>query len=226
MAAQNRVEAVERALTILEAFGQDRETLSLAEVASETGFYKSTILRLCGSLEQFGYIRRLEDGRFQLGPTLWRLGSRYRHGFDLGEHIRPELKCLVEATGETASFFVREGDDRICLYRQNSPQSVRHHIEEGDRLPLSVGAGRVFLACSGGKGDVYNEIRTEGFYTSRGERNQDLAAVAVPVFDGSGVLRGVLSVSTLVSRLDDKAETAAINALKASAKRLAGLIPQ
>ncbi len=226
MAAPNRVEAVERALTILEAFGQDRETLSLADLAGDTGFYKSTILRLCGSLEQFGYIRRLEDGRFQLGPTLWRLGSRYRHSFDLGEHIRPELKRLVEATGETASFFVREGEDRICLYRQNSPKSVRHHIEEGDRLPLGVGAGRVFLAYSGGKGDVYNDIRTEGFYTSRGERNQDLAAVAVPVFDGSGILRGALSVSTLVGRLDDNAEMSAIKALKASAKRLAGLIPE
>jgi len=224
--AENRVEAVERALTILEAFGQDRESLSLAEIAAETGYYKSTILRLCGSLEHFSYLRRMEDGRFQLGPSLWRLGSRYRHSFDLGEHIRPELHRLVDETLETASFYVREGDDRICLYRQNSPKSVRHHIEEGDRLPLNVGAGRVFLAFSGSVGTIYNEIRTEGVYTSRGERNKDLGAVAVPVFDAAGKLRGVLSISTLVSRLDEKAENLAAKVLKASAKRLASLIPQ
>ncbi|MGO2393107.1 MAG: helix-turn-helix domain-containing protein, partial [Halomonas sp.] len=76
---QNRVEAVERALTILEAFTDQERSLSLVTLAERTGLYKSTILRLIGSLERFGYIVREGDGTYALGPSLWRLGNLFRH---------------------------------------------------------------------------------------------------------------------------------------------------
>ena len=107
--SEDRVEAVERALTILDAFREGEESLSLAALAEKTGFYKSTILRLAASLERFGYLAREPNGLFRLGPSLWRLGSLYRRSFDLGEHLRPELRRLVEATTETASFYVARG---------------------------------------------------------------------------------------------------------------------
>jgi len=59
--ATDRVEAVERALGILGAFTAEQGALSLRELAGATGLYKSTILRLCGSLEHFGYLRRDAD---------------------------------------------------------------------------------------------------------------------------------------------------------------------
>lgn len=223
---EQRVEAVERALTILEAFREGQDSLTLAEIAKATGFYKSTILRLIGSLERFGYMCRREDGRYQLGPSLWRLGSLYRRNFDLGAHIRPELKRLVRETGETASFYVREGDQRICLYRQNSPQAIRHHLDEGVRLALDRGAaGRVLLAHSGASGAPYSAIRTDGWYVSVGERDSNIAAVAVPLFDSVGTLRGALAVSGLITRFDEPARLAAVEALKESAKRLSPLLP-
>ena len=77
------VAAVERALAILDCFESDHESLPLKTIAQKTGLYKSTILRLCVSLESYGYLRRREDGDFQLGPTLWRLGALYRNRFDL-----------------------------------------------------------------------------------------------------------------------------------------------
>jgi DNA-binding IclR family transcriptional regulator len=52
---------------------------------------------------------------------------------------------LVEATQETASFYIRDGDQRICGYRLNSPRSARHHLDEGVRLPLGRGATRRVL---------------------------------------------------------------------------------
>ena len=127
--------------------------MTLSEIASATGFYKSTILRLAGSLERLGYLIRAESGVFRLGPAVWRLGSIYRAGFNLGEAIRPELRRLVEATGETASFYVREGQSRVCLFRHNSPHAARHHLDEGSELPLTAGASaHVLLAFSDGKG--------------------------------------------------------------------------
>ena len=121
--------------------------MTLAEIASATGFYKSTILRLAGSLERLGYLIRDESGIFRLGPAVARLGSIYRAGFNLDEAIRPELRRLVTATGETASFYIREGELRVCLFRYNSPHSARHHLDEGTALPMTAGASAHVLAA-------------------------------------------------------------------------------
>ena len=143
----NRVEAVDRALSILDAFASGRAVLSLKDVAEATGLYKSTILRLCGSLEAFGYIRRGQDGLFRLGPKLWQLGNQYQHGFNLEVYVRPVLRQIVDDTNETASFFIRDKSDRVCLFRENSRQPIRHAVEEGLRLPLDRGAaGRILRA--------------------------------------------------------------------------------
>ncbi|MHA1553115.1 MAG: helix-turn-helix domain-containing protein, partial [Alphaproteobacteria bacterium] len=73
---QNRgVESVERALRLLECFSGAESALSLAELSRRSGHYKSTILRLAVSLDRFGYMHRGADGRYRLGPTLWRLGA-------------------------------------------------------------------------------------------------------------------------------------------------------
>ncbi len=224
--SEHRVEAVERALSILEAFEISEENLALAQLAQKTGMHKSTILRLAGSLERFGYLRRGEDGRFRLGPSLWRLGALYRGGFDLGEHVRPALRRLVDMTQETASYYVREGGERVCLYRLNAPREARHHLDEGARLPLMRGAaGRVLIAFDGGHDPTSIRVRGDGFAVSLGERDAEIAAVAVPVFDTGGQLRGALSVSALITRFETRAQRQAVEVLKTEAARLGAALP-
>lgn len=226
MAAENRVEAVERALAVLDCFDGEKQALTLAELAERTGFYKSTILRLIGSLERFGYVgRRASDGRYTLGPAVWRLGSAYRRRFALAGVIRPELAILRERTGETASFYVRDGDKRVCLYRENSLRAARHHLSEGEVLPLSGGASAwVILAWTGGDDERSARVREAGAATSVGERDPDVAAVAVPVLDREGGFLGALSVSGLASRFGPELREAAVEALRESAARLRGVV--
>jgi DNA-binding IclR family transcriptional regulator len=168
-AAEQRVEAVERALSILDAFTGDRPALSLAELAARTGFYPSTILRLASSLTRFGYLRRGADSLFRLGPAPMRLGLIYRQSFNLTDYVRPALARLVERTGETAAFYVREGDKRICLYRHHTPRQIRHHVEEGTELPLDRGASAsVLMAFTGGIGRLYEKVHAERLHVSIG----------------------------------------------------------
>ena len=224
--AKDRVEAVDRALTILEVFASGRESFSLAELAEATGFYKSTILRLCGSLEAFGYLVRRETGRYHLGAAAWQLAGHYQRNYRLDDHVRPVLRDLSEATGETASFYVREGAWRICLFRHNTSRMVRHHLEEGIRLPLDRGAaGRIFLAMDGDADPRSDLARRQGYYISEGERDPDLFAIAVPVGGRGEQIRGVLAVSGLLTRNPSDTRPALVALLRQAADRIAAGLP-
>lgn len=71
------VAAVDRAFKILAAFETSNGTLPLSEIAQRTGLYKSTILRITTSMERAGFLVRLPDRRFAVGPELRRLALLY-----------------------------------------------------------------------------------------------------------------------------------------------------
>lgn len=221
------VDAVDRALAILSAFGEDSRTLTLAQLARRTGLYKSMILRMAASLGTKGFLVRERDGSFRPGPELGRLGALYGSSYDLGEYVRPVLRRLVEDTRETASFYVRDGEERICLYRLNSPRPVRHHLEEGVRFPVDQGAaGRVLVAFSDPTATTHPQVRAAAMAISRGERDPEVAAAAAPVFDGGGRLRGALSISTLLTRFDADMEHRIVDALRSASVELSSSLPR
>jgi DNA-binding IclR family transcriptional regulator len=204
------VEAVDRALSVLGSFSEHDNTLSLTEISSRSGLYPSTVLRLMESMERGGYIVRLADKRFALGPELMRLGSLYRRRFRLEHVVRPVLQRLSDATGESASYFRQEGSRRLCLFRVNSRHSIRDHIEEGDLLALDKGAAGHVLIQFGSPGADVPALFTQLPFVSYGERDSETAAAAVPVFSADGGIVGALAVSGLITRFTpDKLKTIA-----------------
>jgi DNA-binding IclR family transcriptional regulator len=84
----------------------------------------------------------------------------------------------------------------------------------------------VLLAFSNGaKGPKAKAVQQRGYYISLGERDPQVAAVAVPVFDFSGKFRGALAISGLIGRFKEKARQAALAELSASADRLRTVLP-
>jgi DNA-binding IclR family transcriptional regulator len=198
-----RVEAVERSLALLQCFRQPGEILTLAVLAQRSGFYKSTILRLAASLVYMKFLQRDPRGHYLLGPELRRLGALGPAQVSLEDLVRPTLQKLSTLTRETASFYVRDDMDRVCLYRVNSSRSARHHLDEGSRHPLRSGAaGKVLWAFdpAAATDEASAAIRTRGWVVSKGERDPDLAAIAVPLLNESGEVLGALTVSGLLTR--------------------------
>jgi DNA-binding IclR family transcriptional regulator len=201
-AAGGGVTAVTRALSLMEAFTLGESTLTLAELSRRSGMHKTTVLRLARTLAQSHYMVQAEDGQWRLGPAAGWLGARYQAGFDYNRVVEPALHELVKETGESASFYVREGDIRACVARVEGPSSVRHHVRVGERLPLNKGApGRVILAFSGAKGEPYETIRERGYHISMGEREAEVSSVSAPVFGLNWRLLGSMCISGPASRL-------------------------
>jgi DNA-binding IclR family transcriptional regulator len=201
-AAEGGVIAVSRALLIMEAFRIGERHLTLAELSRRTGLHNTTVLRLARTLARAGYMVQREEGQWRLGPAAGWLGARYQAGFDINNVVEPTLRELSKITQESASFYVREGDERACIARVEGPQSVRHHVRIGMRLPLDLGApGRVILAFSGEEGSVYEDIRRRGYHISMGEREPQVSSVAAPVFGLNWRLLGSMCISGPTSRL-------------------------
>lgn len=228
--------SVGRALAVLDSFQAGDRSLSLAELAGRTGFYKSTILRLAQSLQRANYLVRLESGRYQLGAALIRLGEISKRSTRIDDHVLPELQKLVESTGESATLYVRKGDRRFCLRRVDSQRALRDHVREGDLLPLTIGApGRVFLYFDSGveqsgpaRGDVPLEYRTNPSrplpIVTHGEYEPELASIACGIFGPEDELVGVICLTGLDSRFGRKAAQAMGDILLEACQRLTTLV--
>jgi DNA-binding IclR family transcriptional regulator len=202
---QTGVAAVDRALSILAAFRMNDAALSLAELAHRTGFYKSTILRLATSLENAGYLVRLENGHWRLGATLFKLGAVYQNSFRLGDYVQPVLESVVAQSHESVAFYVREGNVRVCLFRIDGTHAVRHHVRVGEQLPMDRGGpARVIRAFTDGEDRISAQVRQDMFFISRGERDPQAVSISVPVFDLHGGLTGALAITGPASRFTPK----------------------
>ncbi|MCQ9424075.1 IclR family transcriptional regulator [Pseudomonas sp. LJDD11] len=208
--AEGGVAAVDRAFSILAAFEPGQSSLPLAEIARRTGLYKSTILRLMSSLEHAGYVRRLADGQFTIGPEPLRLAQIYQASFRLRDAIHPMLEALTEESGETSSFYVIEHDSRVVLFRVEPKRAVRFSIHEGDRFPLHAGASGKILRAFGVPADRgLPDVRQQFWAASYGERDPDTASVSVPVFGMNYEFKGALTLSGPAERFSkEKVEAA------------------
>ena len=215
------VTAVVRALQLLEAFGLADAQLSLAELSRRTGLHKTTVLRLARTLAQHQYMVQNADGSWRLGRAVGWLGACYQAAFDVHDSVEPVLRELTRSSGESASFYVREGHERICLLRVEGPQAIRHHVRVGAAMPLNLGApGRVILAFCGEAGEPYEAIRSRGFHTSIGERDAQVASVAAPIFGRNWQLLGSICISGPAARLTQASLEALAPAIMAAANRL------
>ncbi|CAB3655442.1 HTH-type transcriptional regulator XynR [Achromobacter animicus] len=202
--AEEGVVAVRRAMSILAAFGVDDTHLSLAELSRRTGCHRSTVLRLARTLAMDDYLAQREDGTWRLARAAGWLGACYQATFNIAEVVQPVLRELSAATGESATFYVREGKQRICMARVEGPKSIRHHVRVGAALPLELGSpGRVLLAFAGEPGEPYESVRRAGYMISLGERDAEVSSISAPVYGINWTLQGAICISGPISRLTE-----------------------
>jgi DNA-binding IclR family transcriptional regulator len=217
------VAAVDRALMLLTAFRAGDRSLSLPDFAERTKLVKSTALRLLASLMHFGLVQRQDDGRYALGPEVARLQCIYMSSFSLEAAVMPVLRSLTHKTRESAVYHVRQGNSRLCLYRVDSPQPIRDHMQVGDLFPLDRGAGgRVLTAFMGTKGAIYERIRKDGYVALVGDRSPDLAGIAAPVFQAGGELAGAVTLTMPANRFQKEHVRPVKDAARAISAQLGG----
>lgn len=196
--------ALERGLRLLMALRYG-DGARLSDLARRTELDKATASRLLRSLTRYAFATKGADDLYRLGPALAVL-ARGTPEQTISTIVGPPLRRLADATGETASFFVPQGDFRLCVAAYAGRYPVSHVLKVGDALPTDRGAGGRVLRMYAKRlmpcGDAEVQI-------SLGERDPELAAVAAPIFDGRGGLLGAISLSGTCTRFrsDEYLET-------------------
>lgn len=193
--------AVDRALALLQAFRPGDGALTLAELANRTGLNKSTILRLAVSLQRANLLVKLPVGGFRLGGQLLSLAAIFRESLHLDREVRPRLVALAAEAGESASFYLVEGNMRICVVRVEADQAVRDAapIAPSSLTTDETATGLVLRRLPGRHiGTVEGPFAP--IFTS-GLRIAETASMSAPILGGGSTFIGALTLSGPAFRL-------------------------
>ena len=222
---------LKRGLAILDAFSHQPGQLGVNEIARLVNLHKSTVSRLCATLEQMGYLERDADGKFRLGSRVYQLAGTGASATDLRLAARPLLQGLVESTGETAHLAVLAGVELMTIEVVEGHHLMRMQGRVGQRqlfhasaLGLAILAGLPARRVDEllGRGQLarltphtvvdrtqlrrrLGEVRTQGYSVDFEGVEEGLRCVGAAVRDSSGAIVAALSVSGPRHRIDAEA---------------------
>jgi IclR family pca regulon transcriptional regulator len=133
-------------LTILEAFTEDHQELSLTDFAKLAGTNRSTIYRYINTLAHLGYISQdTSTKRYRLSSRVLRLGYASLASTPFIAVARPHLSQLAEDIGHTVSLAVLDETD--IIYVDRFTKGIDINVSVGSRLPaFCTSIGKVLLA--------------------------------------------------------------------------------
>ncbi len=227
---RGQVQALQRAMRILEVLAESAYGMSLGEMAEILGLPPSTLHRLLTTLESSRFVRfDPTEGLWQIGVQAFIVGSAFVRARDLARIARPHMRRLMEASGETANIYVEDGGEAVCIGQVECRQVMRAIARPGGRVRMHCsGAGKALLAWRSDEElavilrshglpratertidrparlrEELARIRERGFAIDDEEHAVGLRCVAAPVFDEQGYAVAALSVSGPRARLDD-----------------------
>ena len=235
------VASVARALALLDALADHPPGLGVNELARRIGVNASTASRLLGTLQRGRYVDRDPGGPYRLGLRFVALAEGVLARIDVRELARPRLRALMEETGETATLSVPGATEAITVDFVPSGASVMSMAHIGrPSVAHATAVGKVMLAF-GGEAATPNEltaytpltitdpavladevaaVREHGWSVAAGEREPELNALAVPVFDHRGALMAIVGLQGPAARLTDERRRAVLPAVRATAAAL------
>lgn len=243
-ASPNRT--LEKGLILLGLFDMDHPDWSLREMRVESGFSKTTTLRLVKTLESLGYLSSdPQTNRYHLGPSVLKAVYVCLSQSELVRVVHPSLEALAEETSETAAITIWTDRGPLIVDMVLTSRIFKPHLWLGMLLPgLGSAAARVLVAFN--RESVMNavlakpqvattpftltdqrllreelmKIRREGVSFELKEWDLSMGGIAAPILGPDGFVRASLSVVVPIERCGETEMSAYTEAVKRVARRL------
>lgn len=216
------VQSFAKGLEVLLAFGSQRASMNLPEIASAAGISKSAAQRFAFTLESLGYlVKDPSTKRYSLTPRMLELGYRYLLVDRVLERASPYLLELNRKCRETVNIAEPDGVDMVFVGRFPSYHNMPVYMPVGRRLPMfCTASGRAYLAALPEATavallrrserrrftpttvtempaliDLLHQARARGYSLANGEYYQGDLGIGVPILDSAGQPIAAINIS-------------------------------
>lgn len=220
---------VQRTVAIFDCFTPQRMRLTLQAISDHIGLAKSTTFRIVQSLEEAGYLIRLDDQKYCLSFRFTRLAGMVMSTLSIRQVARPLMQELARHTNETVTLNMATGRERTCIDVIDTPSPLMSMARPGQHVWLEhKGAtAKTLMAHLPGKqmarlvaqparaagrppAELLAElakIRKDGYCVSHGERVLGLSAIAAPIHETNDTVNYCITITAptvrLKPRIDD-----------------------
>lgn len=224
------VQALDRALDILECFSHEQQYLSLPQVTELTGLHRTTVTRILHHLTSRNVLKYDPESRhYQLGSKIVELGGIAISSISLRQVASDHLSRLRDDIGFTILLATKLENHYVFVDKQTGRSLISLSADIGWRRPLSFGIfGMVFLAYQSreiqekilteyplkaytsnsivDKEQYFKElerIRKKGYLIEIERFHEDLGGICAPIRDYTGTVVGCLGTAINAARLHD-----------------------
>ena len=229
-----KVQALVRALDILDCFSFQKRELSLSDVVYLTGLNKTTAKRLISNLTARGYLQQDPQSKtYQLGMRLFELGGIVFTSLSLRKAAAYPMTNLQSETGATVLLGVKMEDQLVYIDKREGAGIIRISSDIGWRRPLHYGMLGMVLMGSLDSKDVkrilkkypleahtpfsitnkdafslrLEKIRDQGFILEKEEAVEGVIGIAAPIRDYSRQVVAALGIALPVGQRSLKNDT-------------------
>jgi len=143
-----RVQAVERALDILDCFTFEKKDLGLFEIVEQTGLNKTTVKRMLSNLTRRKYLQQdPKTKKYKLGMRLFELGGIVFSSFSLRKAAAHFMDLLQKDTQSTVLLGVMMEKQLVYVDKREGSGMIRISSGIGWRRPLHYGMLGMILSA-------------------------------------------------------------------------------
>jgi DNA-binding IclR family transcriptional regulator len=226
------IDAVRKAVRVLEGLANANGGTGVSELARDLGLGKASVFRLLHTLAELGLVEQDSGTRkYRLGPELIVLGQAASESIDLRRAARPRMERLTAATGMPAYLNVPGSRDVVCLEHVPSLSRIDLYGRAGHTMPYhACPSGLVLLAFgpsdrleralrSGlpryGRNTIVSrralkgaleKVRLHGYAFGIDDLEDGVTSVAAPICDVHGAVIGALGLAGFSHMFGDRRE--------------------
>jgi DNA-binding IclR family transcriptional regulator len=220
-----QIQSIERAATVLRLL-TGRPRRGVAELSRELKVPKGTVYGILRTLEMVGFVEQdRESGKYQIGPALLHIGSRYLEDSELRLRALPWSDDLAAQAGESVRIGTPHDNLVLIIHHVIRPDDNPQPVTVGSLVPLHATAlGKALLAhqrdlasaiageelgsCTsatitdpGQLQRQLEEIADRGWASDVGEFLPGMASIAAPIEGRHRAAVGAIAISGPIERL-------------------------
>lgn len=225
------VPSILKAARLLEIVASTSGPFGLAELTRKLDLPKSSVLGICTTLVQSGFLLKHENGLYQLGPRVLELAHAYLANTDFTQEFAVAWDTRNVLRGEGVVLAVLNQTDVVYVACRNSDKPLGVNYRIGMRLPAHCSATGKCLLSTLSEAQVrarydattfvqltrhshrsidsllldLRQIRDRGYAIDNEETREGMRCFGAPIFDASGT-RAIASVAVTTLKTQESDE--------------------